>query len=187
MPPVPAAFEPPPPSTPARFRPTGAPLRRPHSPEARLRRPDLSGHQLPEPRLPEPRLPGLRLVGFDAATGGPVRPDLAVRTWHTENLAVVCALAGDLDVETLAPARSTLDDLVDRHPPLLVVDLGHVDFCDSSGLNLLLRTRLAATAADVGFRLSAPSEAVRRLLELTCADSVFSLHPSLEAALTAPL
>jgi anti-sigma B factor antagonist len=114
-------------------------------------------------------------------------PDLAVRSWHTDTLAAVCELAGDLDIETLDPARSTLDDLVERHPPLLVVDLGHVDFCDSSGLNLLLRTRLAAAAADVEFRLSAPSVAVRRLLELTCTNTVFSLHPSLEDALAAPL
>ncbi|WBP85280.1 STAS domain-containing protein [Kitasatospora cathayae] len=118
--------------------------------------------------------------------GAPSGPDLAVRTWHTATRAAVCALAGDLDIETLAPARNTLDDLVEQHPPLLVVDLAGVGFCDSSGLNLLLRTRMAAAAADVGFRLAAPSTTVRRLLELTCADTVFSLHPTVAAALAAP-
>lgn len=117
----------------------------------------------------------------------PSGPDLVVRTWHTDTPAAVCAFAGDLDIETLAPARSALDGLVEQHPPLLVVDLGGVDFCDSSGLNLLLRTRMAAASADVEFRLAAPSAAVSRLLELTCADTVFSLHPSLDAALAAPL
>ncbi|MFJ9774506.1 STAS domain-containing protein [Kitasatospora sp. NPDC101157] len=117
---------------------------------------------------------------------GPAGPDLAVRTWHTDTRAAVCTLAGDLDIETLEPARSTLDDLVGQHPPLLVVDLAGVDFCDSSGLNLLLQTRMAAASADVTFRLAAPSLTVRRLLELTCADTVFSLHPSVDAALAAP-
>lgn len=119
--------------------------------------------------------------------GSRPRPDLVVHTRHTDTRAAVCALAGDLDIEGLEPARNALDDLVARRPPLLVVDLGLVDFCDSSGLNLLLRTRMAAIASDVGFRLAAPSATVLRLLELTCADSVFSLHPSVDAALAAPL
>ncbi|MFH9352475.1 STAS domain-containing protein [Kitasatospora sp. NPDC017646] len=108
-----------------------------------------------------------------------------MRTWHTHARAAVCTLAGDLDIETMEPARSALDDLVGQHPPLLVVDLAGVDFCDSSGLNLLLQTRMAAVAAEVAFRLAAPSVTVQRLLELTCADTVFSLHPTLDAALAA--
>ncbi|MER7846012.1 STAS domain-containing protein [Kitasatospora sp. NPDC096077] len=118
-------------------------------------------------------------------TGVPSGPDLAVHT-YTDSRAAVCALAGDLDIETLAPARSTLDRLLAERPPLLVVDLAQVGFCDSSGLNLLLQTRMAAAAADVGFRLAAPSATVQRLLELTCTDSVFSLHPTVEAASAAP-
>ncbi|MFG2818530.1 STAS domain-containing protein [Kitasatospora sp. NPDC048365] len=114
-------------------------------------------------------------------------PGLLVRTWHTDTRAAVCTLAGDLDIETLAPAGRALDELVEQHPPLLVVDLRGIDFCDSSGLNLLLQTRLTAAAAQVGFRLAAPSATVQRLLELTCADTVFSLHPSLDEALAAPL
>ncbi|MFD8706777.1 STAS domain-containing protein [Kitasatospora sp. NPDC059648] len=123
--------------------------------------------------------------GSSPAGPDPAAPDLAVRTWHTDTRAAVCELAGDLDIETLEPARSTLDDLVEQHPPLLVVDLAGVDFCDSSGLNLLLRTRMSAASADVAFRLAAPSATVRRLLELTRADTVFSLHPSVDAALAA--
>ncbi|MFF2076828.1 STAS domain-containing protein [Kitasatospora sp. NPDC058162] len=118
-------------------------------------------------------------------TGAPSGPDLAVHTWYTDTRAAVCALAGDLDIETLAPARSALDELVEQRPALLVVDLAQVGFCDSSGLNLLLQTRMAAAAAEVGFRLAAPSVTVQRLLELTCTDTVFSLHPTVEAAFAA--
>ncbi|MFJ7244964.1 STAS domain-containing protein [Kitasatospora sp. NPDC098652] len=121
-----------------------------------------------------------------SGAGAPLGPDLAVHTWCTDAGAAVCALAGDLDIETLAPARSTLDQLVEQRPPLLVVDLAQVGFCDSSGLNLLLQTRLSAAAADVDFRLAAPSVTVQRLLELTCTDAVFSLHQTVEAAATAP-
>ncbi|PYC69036.1 metal ABC transporter substrate-binding protein [Streptomyces tateyamensis] len=100
--------------------------------------------------------------------------------------AAVCVLAGDLDVETLATAAQALDQLAAQHPTVLVVDLALVGFCDSSGLNLLLRTRLAADAAGIDFRLSAPSPTVLRVLELTGTDAVFSLHPSTQDALAAP-
>ncbi|MFF9641175.1 STAS domain-containing protein [Kitasatospora aureofaciens] len=130
---------------------------------------------------PGPAPAGSEPTGLDAAG-----LDLAVRTWYTDTRAAVCTLAGDLDIETLEPARSALDGLVEQHPPLLVVDLAGVDFCDSSGLNLLLQTRMAAVSADVEFRLAAPSVTVQRLLELTCADTVFSLHPTVGAALAVP-
>ncbi|MEU6971092.1 STAS domain-containing protein [Kitasatospora aureofaciens] len=130
---------------------------------------------------PGPAPAGSEPTGLDAAG-----LDLAVRTWYTDTRAAVCTLAGDLDIETLDPARSALDGLVEQHPPLLVVDLAGVDFCDSSGLNLLLQTRMAAVSADVEFRLAAPSVTVQRLLELTCADTVFSLHPTVGAALAVP-
>ncbi|WP_078938475.1 STAS domain-containing protein, partial [Kitasatospora aureofaciens] len=135
---------------------------------------------------PGPAPAGSEPTGLDAARLDAAELDLAVRTWYTDTRAAVCTLAGDLDIETLEPARSALDGLVEQHPPLLVVDLAGVDFCDSSGLNLLLQTRMAAVSADVEFRLAAPSVTVQRLLELTCADTVFSLHPTVGAALAVP-
>jgi anti-sigma B factor antagonist len=99
--------------------------------------------------------------------------------------AAVCVLVGDLDVESLATAEQALARLTAQQQPVLVVDLGQVGFCDSSGLNLLLRTRLAAAAAGTAFRLSAATPTVLRVLELTGTDAVFSLHPSTRDALAA--
>ncbi|MFJ8043345.1 STAS domain-containing protein [Kitasatospora sp. NPDC096147] len=100
--------------------------------------------------------------------------------------AVVCTLAGDLDIESLAPAEQVLGEALRSGPATLVIDLEQVGFCDSSGLNLLLKVRVDAKAADVGLRLAAPSAPVRRLLELTGAEAVFELHPSVRAALGEP-
>ncbi|MGW4645597.1 STAS domain-containing protein [Kitasatospora sp. NPDC004289] len=97
--------------------------------------------------------------------------------------AVVCRLVGDLDVESLSPAEQVLDEALHARPEVVVVDLAEVGFCDSSGLNLLLRTRVAAQGAGVGLRLAAASAPVRRLLELTGAEAVFELSPSVQAAL----
>ncbi|MEU8510979.1 STAS domain-containing protein [Kitasatospora sp. NPDC048722] len=111
------------------------------------------------------------------------RPGLEVRSRVTETGAVVCALAGDLDVETLAPASGALAELVARRPTAVVVDLRDIAFCDSSGLNLLLRTRLAAEREGLDLRLAAVAPTVMRVLELTGARTVFSVHDSVEAAL----
>ncbi|MFJ5924721.1 STAS domain-containing protein [Kitasatospora sp. NPDC092948] len=114
----------------------------------------------------------------------PVAP-LAVEVRHTPSNAAVCTLSGDLDIETLQPARDALDRLLAERPLALVVDLGRVDFCDSSGLNLLLQTRMAAADIELPFRLAALSGPVRHLLELTGAKAVFTIHDTVDAALDA--
>ncbi|MFJ1701923.1 STAS domain-containing protein [Kitasatospora sp. NPDC088346] len=97
---------------------------------------------------------------------------------------VLVALAGELDLDTLAPADEALGQALATGPARVVVDLAEVSFCDSSGLNLLLRTRLAAQEAEVELRLAAaPDGQFGRLLELTGAGAVFSLHASLPDAL----
>jgi len=114
----------------------------------------------------------------------PVAP-LAVDVRRTPSRAAVCVLSGDLDIETLAPAREALDLLVAERPRALVVDLGRVDFCDSSGLNLLLQTRMAAVDGGIPFRLAALSGPVQHLLELTGAKAVFAIHETVDAAVAA--
>ncbi|MER8188702.1 STAS domain-containing protein [Kitasatospora sp. NPDC094015] len=97
---------------------------------------------------------------------------------------VLVALAGELDLDTMAPAGEVLDQALAAGPDRMVVDLADVSFCDSSGLNLLLRTRLAAQEANVELRLAAtPGGQFGRLLELTGAGAVFSLHASVPDAL----
>ncbi|WP_380282380.1 STAS domain-containing protein [Kitasatospora purpeofusca] len=111
------------------------------------------------------------------------RPELEVETRPGPDGAVVCVLAGDLDVETLAPAAEALADLVAQRPAAVVIDLRAVGFCDSSGLNVLLRTRLAAERAGLELRLAAVPATVMRVLDLTGARTVFAIHESVGAAL----
>ncbi len=124
----------------------------------------------------------------DAGTGsaGPVAAQgrLSVDTRRTSG-AVVCTLKGELDLDSLAPARAVLEDAVESGPTRLVVDLAGVQFCDSSGLNLLLQTRLAAQAADVPLALTSLVPQVARVFEITGAESVFTIHGSVEEAFAA--
>lgn len=113
----------------------------------------------------------------------PVAPGVEIHRTDTE--ATVCALSGDLDADSLGPAEQALTRLVEQRPRRVVVDLHEVAFCDSTGLNLLLKVRLAAAAAEIEFRLAAPSAQITRLLEITGAGAVFSIHPTVPEALAA--
>ncbi|MFJ9523154.1 STAS domain-containing protein [Kitasatospora sp. NPDC101801] len=91
-------------------------------------------------------------------------------------------LTGDLDVDTLGPAKDALERAFWDNQ-VVVADLEHVTFCDSSGLNLLLQIRANALAAGAQLRLASISQPVRRLLELTGAEAAFDLYPTVPAAL----
>ncbi|BAJ33208.1 putative antagonist protein [Kitasatospora setae KM-6054] len=96
---------------------------------------------------------------------------------------VVCRIAGDLDIESLAPARKALAEVLRGGNRLVVVDLAQVAFCDSSGLNMLLTARADALAAGAVLRLAAVSHPVERLLEITGAAAVFDVRPTVPAAI----
>jgi anti-anti-sigma factor len=107
---------------------------------------------------------------------------LAVDVSRAEASAVVCRIAGDLDLGTVDAARATLNLALTSRAQVLVVDLSAVEFCDSAGLNMLLQIRLDAVAVGTTMRLASPGAAVARIFELTGADSVFSIHASTEEA-----
>ncbi|MER8185075.1 STAS domain-containing protein [Kitasatospora sp. NPDC094015] len=118
-----------------------------------------------------------------AAYSAPPTSGISAVARQAEGGAVVCRLEGELDLDSLAPARTVLEQAIGSGAPLLVVELAGVTFCDSSGLNLLLQTRLAAEQAGVALRLGPLSAQVARLMEITGAGEVFSVHPSTADAL----
>lgn len=74
---------------------------------------------------------------------------------------LVVHLAGELDLETAAALEAPLDELLERRGAEVVVDLGGVEFMDSSGIALLLR--LAARFGPL--KLRGVSPVVRRVIE----------------------
>jgi len=108
--------------------------------------------------------------------------DLKVTITRVGN-AVVCAFAGDLHMGNEDQVRRALGQAVASHPGVVAVDLSAVELFTSSGLNALLSARRAASANDVSLALVAPSRAVLRVFEITEADLVFTVHPTLHQAL----
>ncbi|WP_313896355.1 STAS domain-containing protein [Streptomyces sp. YIM 98790] len=92
---------------------------------------------------------------------------------------------GELDHHSAEMLRVSLHACVTGDCPWIVVDCSQLDFCDSTGLNALLAARLESEAAGGGIHLAAPQPLVARLLEITGAGRVFTLHDTVEAALAA--
>ncbi|MFF8838466.1 STAS domain-containing protein [Streptomyces sp. NPDC015130] len=90
---------------------------------------------------------------------------------------------GELDHHTAELLRTPLESALDAGRSRLVVDCSGLDFCDSTGLNVLLGARLRADAAGGGVHLVAMRPAVARVFRITGAEAVFTLHDTLGTAL----
>jgi anti-anti-sigma factor len=75
-------------------------------------------------------------------------------------------LAGEFDLTGSQRFWSLVSEALAGRPKSITVDARGVEFIDSSALMALVRARDAATDADVAFRVSEPSPAVRRIAEI---------------------
>ncbi|MFE0688402.1 STAS domain-containing protein [Streptomyces sp. JH002] len=119
-----------------------------------------------------------------AMPGSGNRRQLTVDVRRIDAGAVVSP-AGELDHHSAGMLRESLDDCVAGGCSRIVIDCSGLEFCDSTGLNVLLSTRVDAEAAGGGVHLAAMRPMVARVFEITGAGAVFSVHPSLDDALAA--
>jgi anti-sigma B factor antagonist len=108
-------------------------------------------------------------------------PVLGVETVDT---ARVVRLGGELDLYNAAQVRSALDDACAEAPERIVVDLGEVEFIDSTALGVLIESRTKLKNRD-GFLLAAPGLETRRALEISGLDKLFTVHDTVPDALGA--
>lgn len=90
---------------------------------------------------------------------------------------------GELDHHTADVLRVPLEECLDSGTSRLVVDCSLLEFCDSTGLNVLLGARLKAEAAGGAVHLTGMQPVVARVFEITGAGAVFTVHDSLAEAL----
>jgi anti-anti-sigma factor len=102
-----------------------------------------------------------------------------------EGSSAVVTPVGELDHHTADLLREPLDECLVSGCSRLVVDCARLEFCDSTGLNVLLGARLKAEAAGGGVHLAGMLPVVARVFEITGAEAVFTVHESLAAALAA--
>jgi anti-anti-sigma factor len=80
---------------------------------------------------------------------------------------VLVSPVGDLDMATAETLATQAGLVLARSPRCLTLDLSGVPFCDSAGINVLVRLRNASDREKSDFRLINPQPHVRMVLEIT--------------------
>ncbi|AGZ43236.1 STAS domain-containing protein [Actinoplanes friuliensis] len=97
--------------------------------------------------------------------------------------SVVITIRGDLDLDSATVLGTTLDQVLDRPSPRIVVDLSGVAFCDSTGLSSFVLGHNRARAAGGWLRLAAPGEWLLGLLATVGLTPRLAIYPSVADAL----
>jgi anti-sigma B factor antagonist len=133
--------------------------------------------------MPRPGESCLRLWSSARRAGRVRHVELRVSS-RSQGGHTIVALAGEIDLYTAPRLQSELTAAMrGEQPARIVVDMSAVEFCDSTGMNVLLAAHRQASEQGGDLALAAPRAAVRKILEVTGLGSVFTVHDDL-AALT---
>lgn len=100
---------------------------------------------------------------------------------------VVIGVAGEIDIATADRLRMQviIAVLLAAIPPSVVIDLGEVKFCDSTGLGALVAIWKAIRADGGRLVLARPQDRLRALLARTRLDTRITVRDNLPDAITA--
>jgi anti-anti-sigma factor len=99
---------------------------------------------------------------------------LAIITEHHRQRSVL-RLQGELDVSTRDRLRRAISKALERHPPILVVDLSGLSFTDCAGLSVLIWAHQHLAGCGHQLVITGANPIVRRLLHLTDLDTYLHL------------
>ena len=101
--------------------------------------------------------------------------ELKVSTRSHAGHALV-AITGEIDLYTAPHLQAEFARLLQDGPSRVVIDMSGVDFCDSTGMNVLLSALKRVKEQGGALDVAAPRPAVRKILQVTGLDSVFTVH-----------
>ena len=116
-----------------------------------------------------------------AAAAKPLRLELERR-----DDAAVLRVIGSAGVDHAQRIQEKLEELAAQRLPLVVLDLGEMDFISSMGLGAIIVGHLRARRHNGEIRIARPQPAVVQLLETTRLTRLFGLYATVEEALAAP-
>jgi anti-sigma B factor antagonist len=99
------------------------------------------------------------------------------------NKVIVLTPVGRLDITTAWQFRLTLQECISKQSRHVVVNLGQVNFIDSSGLTSLVAGMRDADKVSGSFRICNVHPEARLVFEVTMMDSVFEIFSTQEDAL----
>ena len=87
--------------------------------------------------------------------------------------------AGEIDLYTAPKLQADLAGIIDATPAArVVIDMSGVEFCDSTGMNVLLSALRQVRERGGELELAAPRPAVMKILQVTGLDAVFTISPA---------
>jgi anti-sigma B factor antagonist len=92
---------------------------------------------------------------------------------------VIVTAAGEIDLYTAPKLQADFAAIIDGAAPAtrVVIDMSGVEFCDSTGMNALLAVLRQVRERGGELELAAPRPAIKKILQVTGLDSVFTITP----------
>ena len=101
---------------------------------------------------------------------------------ETRGSAVILSPEGDVDLSASPSLRVRLREALDQRPARLVVDLGGVDYMDSSGVATLVEGLQIARRGSTTLVLANLRDRVRSVFEIARLDTVFTIVSTVDEA-----
>lgn len=108
--------------------------------------------------------------------------DVSVTSRESGDRTVI-EVKGEIDVYTAPVLREELTSLIDSEHTTIVVDLTQVSFMDSTGLGVLVGALKKVRTIGGDLALVIDQEKILKVFRITALTQVFTIHPTLEAAL----
>ncbi|UCC94539.1 MAG: STAS domain-containing protein [Candidatus Omnitrophota bacterium] len=96
---------------------------------------------------------------------------------------IICALEGEIDINTSPELRKAFDGFTRRAIKKIVIDFSKVSYIDSSGLATLIELLQRLKKIGGHLRLSSLSQKVRNVFEVTKLDKLFEIFDTHEDAI----
>jgi len=95
----------------------------------------------------------------------------------------ILTVVGEIDLYTAPRLQAEFTRLLEIGPDRVVIDMSGVEFCDSTGMNVLLSALKRMRERGGALEVASPRPAVRKILQVTGLDSVFTVHDTIPAEL----
>ena len=105
--------------------------------------------------------------------------ELKISSRSQDGVAVV-TVGGEIDLYTAPQLRDELVGSLEEGTRRLLVDMSGTEFCDSTGISVLLAAMKRAREKDGDLEIVAPRPSVMKVLEVTGLHEVFTIHSDLD-------
>lgn len=120
--------------------------------------------------------------GLSEASAGRNAVELQIKTQTVEG-ATLLEVAGELEIYTAPRLQEQIETQLAQGQKTLIVNLGQVEFIDSTGLAVLNAARVRLRDQGGTLLLICDKERVLRPFQISGLDHLFSIYPTTAAAL----